>query len=116
MRRMMRLPYSSEQRALNSKLRRGQAPALIGYLSCQSSEGCLLAGHCGSISCHGLTATRSGIEDVCTRLVSWAPWRPGVREESNLRLASAMFLIVGFAATLFTYFCNLFFGGLHSYA
>jgi cytochrome c-type biogenesis protein CcsB len=29
---------------------------------------------------------------------------------------SAIFLIVGFAATLFTYFGNLFFGGLHSYA
>jgi len=29
---------------------------------------------------------------------------------------SAVFLIVGFAATLFTYFGNLFFGGLHSYA
>lgn len=29
---------------------------------------------------------------------------------------SAVFLIVGFGATLFTYFGNLFFGGLHSYA
>jgi cytochrome c-type biogenesis protein CcsB len=29
---------------------------------------------------------------------------------------SAIFLIVGFGATLFTYFGNLFFGGLHSYA
>ncbi len=29
---------------------------------------------------------------------------------------SALFLIAGFAATLFTYFGNLFFGGLHSYA
>jgi cytochrome c-type biogenesis protein CcsB len=28
---------------------------------------------------------------------------------------SAVFLIVGFGATLFTYFGNLFFGGLHSY-
>ena len=29
---------------------------------------------------------------------------------------SALFLIAGFAATLFTYFGNIFFGGLHSYA
>ena len=29
---------------------------------------------------------------------------------------SAMLLIIGFAATLFTYYGNLFFGGLHSYA
>jgi cytochrome c-type biogenesis protein CcsB len=29
---------------------------------------------------------------------------------------SAMLLILGFAATMFTYFGNLFFGGLHSYA
>lgn len=29
---------------------------------------------------------------------------------------SALLLILGFAATLFTYFGNLFFGGLHSYA
>jgi cytochrome c-type biogenesis protein CcsB len=29
---------------------------------------------------------------------------------------SAMLLILGFAATLFTYYGNLFFGGLHSYA
>jgi ABC-type transport system involved in cytochrome c biogenesis permease subunit len=28
---------------------------------------------------------------------------------------SAMLLILGFAATLFTYYGNLFFGGLHSY-
>jgi ABC-type transport system involved in cytochrome c biogenesis permease subunit len=27
-----------------------------------------------------------------------------------------MLLLVGFVATLFTYFGNLFFGGLHSYA